>query len=184
MRASSFLAKKGLQGKFQNRNMNGNNKVFQTREKMMKRYLDFPFLRGYDRSWRVSAPTNKEKNYKDFILKFIRKLWKQQRLMRTTRTKLLPWASAGAVRQAGSGEPLRGRNTTAGWGGCSWLPARYRSTRDAREAEYPLPPQYLGRRGPETKQASNKTPARVISDVGTVSLPPPEMLPHSECTRG
>lgn len=164
--------------------MNGNNKVFQTREKMMKRYLDFPFLRGYDRSWRVSAPTNKEKNYKDFILKFIRKLWKQQRLMRTTRTKLLPWASAGAVRQAGSGEPLRGRNTTAGWGGCSWLPARYRSTRDAREAEYPLPPQYLGRRGPETKQASNKTPARVISDVGTVSLPPPEMLPHSECTRG
>lgn len=74
MRASSFLAKKGLQGKFQNRNMNGNNKVFQTREKMMKRYLDFPFLRGYDRSWRVSAPTNKEKNYKDFILKFIRKL--------------------------------------------------------------------------------------------------------------
>lgn len=74
MRASSFLAKKGLQGKFQNRNMNENNKVFQTRAKMMKRHLDFPFLRGYNSSRQVGAPTHKEKSDKNFILKFIRKL--------------------------------------------------------------------------------------------------------------
>lgn len=61
MKASSFLVIKELQGKFKNRNMIRNNKIFQKWARMLKRYPDFPFLIGYKRSWQVRLPLTREK---------------------------------------------------------------------------------------------------------------------------